>query len=67
MCISDQMVNESENRCDHLGRFPGRGGHEFIFNFIAFGQKGAEIHSLGMSAQRVSAQKETLLWLVGIN
>ena len=33
MCISDQMVNESENRCDHPGRFPGRGSHEFIFQF----------------------------------
>ena len=34
---------------------------------IGFGHKTAEIHFFGMSAQLVSAQNETLLWLAGMN
>ena len=34
---------------------------------IGFGHKTAEIHFFGMSVQLVSAQNETLLWLVGTN
>ena len=34
---------------------------------IGFGHKTAEIHFFGMSAQLVSAQNETLLWLVGMS
>ena len=34
---------------------------------IRFGHKTAERHFLGISAQLVSAQNETLLWLAGIN
>ena len=32
---------------------------------IGFGHKTAEINFFGMSAQLVSAQNETLLWLAG--
>ena len=34
---------------------------------IGFGDKTAEIHFFGMSAHLVSAQNETLLWVVGMN
>ena len=34
---------------------------------IGFGHKTTEIHFLGVSAQLVSTQNETLLWLVGMN
>ena len=34
---------------------------------IGFGHKTAEIHFFGMSAQLVSAQNETLLWLAGMS
>ena len=34
---------------------------------IGFGHKTVEIHFFGTSAQLVSAQNETLLWLAGMN
>ena len=34
---------------------------------IRFGHNTEEMHFFGMSAQLVSAQNETLLWLVGMN
>ena len=34
---------------------------------IGFGHKTVEIHFFGTSAQLVSAQSETLLWLAGMN
>ena len=40
----------------------------WMLDWIAgFGHKTAEIHFLGISAQQVSAQNETLLWLAGMN
>ena len=34
---------------------------------IGFGHKTVEIHFFGTSAQLVTAQNETLLWLAGMN